>query len=409
MSSKKKKNINKEPVRKRPQNNIIRKDSSHADNKTFDQKKPMGKSAKKEREPKKRGNKKNRTIENNLTKKRKKKVKLYNISNTSILLISFIIIIFLPSIAGNIWTQLSLSIVIATIFSIYTFRNELNENHIVKMIITLTLSSAFALISIQAATPLFMPKISISFGETEYGSVYENYTETKKEMNIDIEAPLLLIKKTDLFNTNCKEYKLFNIKEIKPQIKLDPISINLKTKGTKHPKKYLVICLNDELNKDAIDSWKLRKITIPTDIYSVQDIKFYINAKESETMGKNLNININSLFGDETEYFYSVTIDNWEKFPVRIRNRLTFHIQNNSEASNQLEKLFKRCNSNTIKVFYTSDNKNSNTNHPTPSTEITSYKAPIKIAPPISYIDSETENLTYILHFRCIEDNKKSD
>ncbi len=286
--------------------------------------------------------------------------------------------------------------------------SKVNKNDNIAKIIIIIASFIFALISIQVAAPVFMPKVSLSFGETNYGYIYENYTETFGEITIDIEPPLLLIKKNNWFNTNCREYRLGYISRIKERIRLDPISIGLKNNYSEYPDFYkdIVICLNDKTNDSEIDSWKLSKISIPIGIYSRQELNIEINNEYPNISGENI-IKIDWSGCDEKGCRYGIHINNKESFPILIRSLNLLLIENNTLAANQTETIIKNCKAKKlIDAFYTTDSGNPE-NNTSKKVPITSYNAPIKITFPVEYIESGTQK--HILHFRCNETINESN
>ena len=436
MNPKDKININEGAAGEKLQNARVKKNIPSANSKTAATKKNNDENAKKEqkgkhdpkkgeqeplgrdhktlsreystRQEKKKEDKKSTTEENNLDNTYKKiiikAIDLFPFICLAVMCLLYICLLIYLFIANSIWTNILFTA--GTALIIYYIRLHWKDP---KKRIAVILSITITLLSIQVATPLFMPKVSLSIGETNYGYIYENYTETLGEITIDIEPPLFLIKKNNWLNTNCGKYRLGGISRIKERIRLDPISIGLKNNYSEYPDFYkdIVICLNNKTSDSEIDSWKLNKISVPIYIYSLQHLNIEINNEYPNMLSENI-IKINWSGCDEEGCRYGIHINNKESFPILIRSLNLLLIENNTRAANDVETIIKNCKSkNQIYAFYTTDSGNPENNTSKKYVPITSYNAPIKFTFPVEYIESGIQK--YVLHFRCNETIKESD
>lgn len=259
--------------------------------------------------------------------------------------------------------------------------------------IKLLASVSLGLLAIQTATPLFMLKIGIIYGDATHGCIHENYTSALRTVTSEVELPLFL---TRFNNFNCREYTSGDILEVNEKTTISPITFKSKNSYSDRSdiNRSIEICLKDD---SRLDSWGFSKISMPVDVYFWQQLKFNVNSYRFNMLGNNT-ITLKNL-GEETddELIHRFFIRNAEKIPIRVVDIFPlFRIESNTTVSNQLDKLLKRCSS--VHVFYTLNEKDGETISKYPLSDKDKY--PISIDFPHYVYDADSYQY-YYLHFKC--------
>ncbi len=124
--------------------------------------------------------------------------------------------------------------------------------------------SFFAFIfTIQSQVPLFQPRTSISIGEIHYRVITGEDSYVNREISLDIEPSLFLLKKFNCVYTNIG--RLRRILDV-PYLNVLNIEREGNYSDTNRYKKGLKICLEDT------DKWVADKITIKFNMEQMQQI-----------------------------------------------------------------------------------------------------------------------------------------
>lgn len=275
------------------------------------------------------------------------------------LLIYFILLLLFIRIAATVYALILVFFVLSLV-SVVICHQRFYRKQSLWILPKAVLVIIIPVLSLQAAVPIFAPIIDLSIGTTTYGFIYENYTSTWREFNIDVHPPLFL---TNIDDLNCRTYDIVRAKQGQQDAVLEPLTImNLTNQDPdlKYFYRTLKICWNSNAK---IDAWKLGKLSTSVHLESIQPVNVHTFGMLSEMPGEKGGDNSNYLasqlnIDNNRTYYAPITLSNNEYFPVRFFTKLW--IKNDSQAYNSLKEMVAEKNCNRFVAYSVPSDNTSN-------------------------------------------------
>ncbi len=210
----------------------------------------------------------------------------------------------------------SIPILVYYLFLQNISNNRKSENKIrIRIVSIVTILLAF--IGIQAVTPIFFPKISLSMDmNTIHGWVEGKETYTGKYSTLEV-YPALFPIPIDSNLYNCQDFPVgIKIREAIPRKFILPLTITI-VPGIYGLNTSIRLCTQ------VADAWMWNKISVPIYIESIQTINYHIS-------DSNITI-LHHLDEPNTDYYESLSFSNYDDFNISIVEPV-FHLYNDTDA-----------------------------------------------------------------------------